>query len=161
MDVVEEIERLYHLRGADFVRVAAAIVGGRDQALDAVHDAFVSCVRNASSYRATGTVEAWIWASVLNSARKALRKNLREQSRNLPQTEDPRTPEPVQPDNDVRRAIAGLPKRQRLTLFLRYYADLDYETIAQILGVTVGTVGATLHAAHLALRANLTQEALR
>ena len=51
--------------------------------------------------------------------------------------------------------VAGLPERQRLTLFLRYYADLDYEAIAATLGVTTGTVGATLNAAHGALRCSL------
>jgi DNA-directed RNA polymerase specialized sigma24 family protein len=43
-------------------------------------------------------------------------------------------------------------KRQRLALFLRYYADLDYASIAAALGVAEGTVGTTLNAAHAALR---------
>jgi RNA polymerase sigma factor (sigma-70 family) len=48
-------------------------------------------------------------------------------------------------------ALALLPERQRLALFLRYYADLDYAGIAEALGIARGTVSATLHAA----RANL------
>jgi DNA-directed RNA polymerase specialized sigma24 family protein len=55
----------------------------------------------------------------------------------------------------VRRWIAVLPERQRLAVFLRYYADLDYGGIAAVLGVEVGTVSATLNAAHSALRARL------
>jgi RNA polymerase sigma factor (sigma-70 family) len=55
----------------------------------------------------------------------------------------------------VRAAVAALPERQRLTLFLRYYADLDYDAIAATLGVASGTVGATLNAAHAALRGSL------
>jgi RNA polymerase sigma factor (sigma-70 family) len=55
----------------------------------------------------------------------------------------------------VRSVIASLPERQRLVLFLRYYADLDYEAIAATLGVAPGTVGATLNAAHAALRSSL------
>jgi RNA polymerase sigma factor (sigma-70 family) len=51
--------------------------------------------------------------------------------------------------------VAGLPERQRLALFLRYYADLDYQSIAATLGVAPGTVGATLNAAHAALRNSL------
>ena len=38
--------------------------------------------------------------------------------------------------------IAGLPERQRLVLFLRHYADLDYDTIAQVAGIERGTVAA-------------------
>jgi DNA-directed RNA polymerase specialized sigma24 family protein len=40
-------------------------------------------------------------------------------------------------------------------LFLRYYADLDYRQIARILEVEVGTVSATLSAAHTKLRVAL------
>jgi hypothetical protein len=40
--------------------------------------------------------------------------------------------------------IAALPDRQREVLFLRYYADLDYRTVADVLGIAVGTVSATL-----------------
>jgi DNA-directed RNA polymerase specialized sigma24 family protein len=41
-------------------------------------------------------------------------------------------------------------------LFLHYYADLSYATIADALGIQVGTVGATLHGAREALRRGLT-----
>jgi DNA-directed RNA polymerase specialized sigma24 family protein len=40
-------------------------------------------------------------------------------------------------------------------LFLRYYADLDYASIAAALDIAEGTVGATLNAAHVALRRSL------
>ena len=48
--------------------------------------------------------------------------------------------------------VAALPERQRHAIFLRYYADLDYRTIASILGIEVGTVSATLAAAHRSIR---------
>ena len=60
----------------------------------------------------------------------------------------------------VRAAVAALPERQRLALFLRYYADLDYAAIAAALGVRRGTVSATLNHAHEALRAALGEEVL-
>jgi RNA polymerase sigma factor (sigma-70 family) len=50
-----------------------------------------------------------------------------------------------------------LPERQRLALFLRYYADLDYRTIADTLGIRPGTVAATLNAAHATLRSTLSE----
>jgi len=51
--------------------------------------------------------------------------------------------------------VAALPERQRLMVFLRYYADLDYRAIATALGVKTGTVSATLNAAHAALRLSI------
>jgi RNA polymerase sigma factor (sigma-70 family) len=52
----------------------------------------------------------------------------------------------------VRAWVASLPERQRLVVFLRYFADLDYRSIATALDVEVGTVSATLATAHAALR---------
>jgi RNA polymerase sigma factor (sigma-70 family) len=48
--------------------------------------------------------------------------------------------------------VGRLPERQRLALFLRYYADLDYRTIAAVLGIKEGTVSATVSAAHSSVR---------
>ena len=44
-----------------------------------------------------------------------------------------------------------LPQRQRDALFLRHYLDFDYAAIAETLGIEIGTVSATLHAARRAL----------
>jgi RNA polymerase sigma factor (sigma-70 family) len=59
---------------------------------------------------------------------------------------------PREEPTPVAEAIARLPERQRLALFLRYYADLDYRSIAAALEISTGTVGATLSAAHSSLR---------
>jgi RNA polymerase sigma factor (sigma-70 family) len=55
----------------------------------------------------------------------------------------------------IRAWIAVLPDRQREAIFLRYFADLDYGTIAEALGIEIGTVSATLGAAHRTLRKRL------
>ena len=41
---------------------------------------------------------------------------------------------------DVRGALAGLPPRQRATLVLRFYCDLNVDQAAQVLGCSAGTV---------------------
>ncbi len=60
-------------------------------------------------------------------------------------------------DLGLRARIATLPERQRTELFLRYYADLDYRTIAELLGIEVGTVSATLSSAQARLRRDLNE----
>ena len=57
--------------------------------------------------------------------------------------------------------LGALPERERVVVFLRYFADLDYAAIADILGIRIGTVSATLHAAHHALRRALDEEEVR
>ena len=41
---------------------------------------------------------------------------------------------------DVREALAAIPPRQRATLVLRFYCDLDVEQAAAVLGCSPGTV---------------------
>ncbi len=41
---------------------------------------------------------------------------------------------------EVRRAILALSEKQRAVIILRYYWDLPYSEIAQVLGIPVGTV---------------------
>jgi DNA-directed RNA polymerase specialized sigma24 family protein len=41
---------------------------------------------------------------------------------------------------DVRAALAGLPPRQRATVVLRFYCDLNVDQAAQVLGCSTGTV---------------------
>jgi RNA polymerase sigma factor (sigma-70 family) len=55
-------------------------------------------------------------------------------------------------------AVGRLPPRRRLMVFLRYYADLSYADIAELCGVSEGTVGATLAAAHEELAAVMQPE---
>lgn len=146
---VSEIERVYRADFLRFVRVATAISGDEDAGADAVHDAFVQAVRNRRSYRGDGALEAWVWRMVVNAAKKRAGR-----ADHIEIGERSSTQENGFGDS-VRSLVASLPERQRLTLFLRYYADLDYESIAATLGVTTGTVGATLNAAHAALRGSL------
>ena len=58
-------------------------------------------------------------------------------------------------DAELRVALARLPDQQRTAVFLRYYADLDYAAIGEALGITRGTVAATLNSAHTTLRTRL------
>ena len=146
------IEVLYRTRFRHFLRVAIAITGSHEVALDAVQDAFGDAIRSRASFRGEGSLDAWVWRLVVNASRDA-RKSVTQ-----PPMHDPGH---ITPGNGrvesaaLRTAIAALPERQRLVLFLRYYADLDYRAIGDALGIATGTVSATLSQAHSALRRTL------
>jgi RNA polymerase sigma factor (sigma-70 family) len=140
------IERLYERDFVAFVRVARGILGDRERALEAVHDGFADAIRARASLHNDAALDAWVWRAVVNAARKATRR---------PLVEDVREPEPVMETpalHALAPSIAQLPERQRLVVFLRYYADLDYRRIAEVLDVEVGTVSAALAAAHRSVR---------
>ena len=146
---LKDIEAAYRAGFPQFCSVAAAILHDRDAARDVVQDAFAKAVRSRRTFRGEGPLEAWLWRAVVNTALSARRSN---GLRALPEP-------PVVFDeleaNDVRAAIQRLPERQRLVVFLRYWADLDYATIAEALAIAPGTVAAALHAAHGSMRNSL------
>jgi RNA polymerase sigma-70 factor (ECF subfamily) len=153
--MLESIERLYRTRFSDFLRVATATAGSSELGRDAVQEAFVTAIRGRHGYRGEGTVEAWLWRVVVTSALKAWRSNSGTRVIQAPSEEPPigSTADDFHDDlHELRKILAQLPERQRMVLFLRYYADLDYQTIAHVLDVQPGTVAASLHSAHRTLR---------
>jgi RNA polymerase sigma factor (sigma-70 family) len=152
-NLIAELEALYRARYRQFVRVATAIVG-EERAHDVVQEAFARAIRSSSSYRGEGTVEAWLWQVLINAARaersgRADTSPLEDEEVAVVGNGHPTD------DLDIRAWVVSLPERQKLAVFLRYYADLDYRTVAFVLGVEVGTVSATLSAAHTSLRRSL------
>ena len=148
---LNDLEALYRSRFDVFARVAASVTGDSEGGRDAVQEAFATAVRKRRSFRGEGPLEAWVWRIVLNAARSDVRRSASvvEYDEQAPSNGHP------EHDAELRAALALLPERQRTTVFLRYYADLDYAAIGEALEVTTGTVAATLNAAHAALRSRL------
>lgn len=150
------LEGLYRKRYAQFERVARAITADRELAREAVQDGFADALRSADRYDGSGPLEAWVWRCVVNRAKRARRAPL-EVLGDTPDVGAGNGAAAV--DREALRArVAALPERQRLAVFLRYYADLDYAAIAAALEVEVGTVSATLSQAHRNLRSELMKE---
>ena len=142
---LQAIEAVYRERGGDFFRFALARTSDPELARDAVQEGFARAIRARHSFRGSGPLDAWIGRCVLNAAIDASDAT-RAQGVHDP-LDDRAAPTLETPGQDVRAAVRRLPIRQRDSLFLRYYLDYDYATIAEILGMEVGTVSATLHAA--------------
>jgi len=142
------IEQAYRDGYVRFLKVAIAMLGDADRARDAVQETFARAIRSRRDLRRVESVHAWLWQTLLNVCRM--------EQRHRPEAAN------VLPDvpanghavdwGDLRAVVAALPERQRLVLFLRHYADLDYARIAAVVGVERGTVAATLHAAHHKIR---------
>lgn len=151
-----EIEALYRGRSHAFLYSVTAFLRDGDAALDVVQEAFALALRRRGSFRGEASLETWVWRIVLNAARDRERSRRRQA-----------VPEPLGlPDQEsaevvdhLRSVLLSLPERQRLAVFLRYYADMSYGQIAEALGVRPGTVAASLHAAHASLRQQIEEVA--
>jgi RNA polymerase sigma-70 factor (ECF subfamily) len=137
----DALEQLYRDEYRNYRDIMAGVVGSHDLAREVVQEAFARALREQRRFRGDGSLEAWVWRIALNVALKARRDLRREWSLD---DEYELASHEAAPDRDVRAAVRALPPRRRLVVFLRYFADLPYAEIAEITGVSEGTVAATL-----------------
>jgi RNA polymerase sigma-70 factor (ECF subfamily) len=152
-DVLRAIETVYAGSFARFYRVAFAIVRDREAAWDVVQDGFAAALKGRDGFRGEAPLEVWLWRVIVNRALAVARQPkagaLAVEELSLESLDEPWL------SGDTAGAVGALPARQRLVLFLRFYADLDYRSISEVAGISVGTVSATLYAALAALRREL------
>ena len=147
-----DLALLYERRFHAFVGGAYAVVGESETARDVVQEAFARALRDRRRFRGEGTLDAWLWRIVINLARDVARRS-RFADLSADELAELATlgadPAGV---TDLRGELRGLPERQRLAVFLHYYADLPYDEVARLLEVAPGTVAASLNAARRTLR---------
>jgi RNA polymerase sigma-70 factor (ECF subfamily) len=146
------------------------LVPDRDQAADAVQEAFFSAYRNLASFRG-GSVRSWLGRIAVNAAMDMQRARRRRPSQPYPEFEDESWQPPAEPEagpeskaiaversRALARALAELPFEQRNCIVLFDVVGYDYAEIADIMRVEVGTVKSRIHRGRLTLRSALIQD---
>ena len=135
---------------ARLVGIVGAVAGDRQEAEEAVQDAFVRLLGRWSTVSRYDDPEAWVrkvaLGAVSNRRRKA-RNRLRATLRHGP---PPDVAGPTGDAVDLQRALAALPAPQRAVLVLQHLG-LGVDQIAAELGVRPGTVKSRLSRARAAL----------
>ncbi|MEM6638957.1 MAG: sigma-70 family RNA polymerase sigma factor [Pseudomonadota bacterium] len=149
-------EQLAQLGGGAHA-LATYLLGNRDDAADAVHDAIVNALRRPHAYNPEqGALKPWFLSVVRHRCIDLLRRR-RPADHQVEVLPDPRpTPDrAAQTDQSlalIDAALNRLPDAQREILVLRDVNDLNYAEIADMLTIPKGTVMSRLHRARLALR---------
>lgn len=130
-------------RGSALVRSAYVLTGDQQLAEDLVQTALEKTARHWGSIRFAGAAEAYV--------RRTMYRDQVSFWRRRRVTEDLAAliPEPrrhmegsdqVEERLDLAQALARLGRRQRTILVLRFYEDLTEREVAEMLGISVGTV---------------------
>ena len=159
---------LFEAYRADVTRLCERLLGSREDAEDVVHESFLRMQRGVASYDPERSFRRWLLAVASHCAIDRLRRRRREA-----RLFDSEADADAQPDGrdtplsgelreEVRRrvlaAIDTLPDRYRAPVVLRYYADLDYASIAAILCVDTNQVATLLLRGRRRLRDALATE---
>ena len=142
------------------------MVGSREEAEDVSQEAFVQAFLKLDSFRGRSAFYTWLYriAFILSVSRKRRKRaevsmdQHRDRTGEEPEDGGEGPSEQVLRDEQVRQvrgAIADLNDEHRAIVVLREMEGCDYDTIAEILDVPVGTVRSRLHRARLQLRDQL------
>jgi RNA polymerase sigma factor (sigma-70 family) len=146
----ESFAEFYAARKDPCLRAVVASGTDRGAAEEAVAEAFARAWAAWPKVSRHPSPSAWVVRVALNHHVSRWRRTRRE----IALTADVATPlvaEPAERD-DLLRAVAALPERQRQVVALRVFLDLDTRQTAEALGLAPGTVTAHLHRALTALR---------
>jgi RNA polymerase sigma factor (sigma-70 family) len=130
--------------------VAIRTLGDREEAADALQDAFVSAFRRADSFRGDAQFTTWMHRIVVNACLDRIRRRKTRPTDPLPDDEDRMEELGEQPDHDpaatveernaVLQALRTLPEPQRSAIVLVDMEGYPVEEAARILGCAVGTI---------------------
>jgi RNA polymerase sigma-70 factor, ECF subfamily len=153
------LREVYDLYAAPMFATALHLLGDREQAADAVQQAFLQAWRSAGRFDPTRELKPWLYAIVRRAAIDTYRRTRRLPVPGL----DESTPAPDDLPGleeawaawEVREAVETLPDVERDVMRLTYFDGLTYPEIADKLGVAVGTVKSRAFRAHRRLEALL------
>ncbi len=134
-------------RGPELLRFAYVLTTDAHRAEDLVQDVLIKVYRRWNRVQRSDNRDAYVHRMLVN-ADASWRRRL--SNREFPGALDPLHAGEVTPDpseasalrDDVLRRLRTLPRRARTVLVLRYYADHDDATIAEMLGIRPATVRA-------------------
>ena len=145
-----DLEELYRRRQSSFQVMLASVTGSIEGARDVVQEAFARALQKQDGFRGDGSLEAWVWriafrVAVGSTGSHELAVDEVPDVAFVDESRDPM----------LAAAMRALPPQRRMVIFLRYFADLSYAEIGEVLGIAEGTVAATLSKAHQQLSAEL------
>jgi RNA polymerase sigma-70 factor (ECF subfamily) len=142
------------------------VCGSREEAEDVAQEAFVQAYLKLGSFEGQSSFYTWLYRIAFNAAisrRRRQRGDLSvERGRELSGGEPTDSSEGAEEQllrqeraGLVQQALAQLNHEHRIVLVLREMDGCDYEAIAQILDLPIGTVRSRLHRARIQLKEHL------
>lgn len=152
----------------DFLHaLVARVVPDRDQADDVAQEAFFRAYRQLTAFRG-GNLRSWLARIAINAALDLQRARRRRPVQPYPELEDDSWQPPAGADTDpealtttaerhaaIAQALAAITADQRAAIVLFDVEGYDYGEIAEMTGVSLGTVKSRIHRGRLALRSLL------
>lgn len=129
------------------------MVISHDDTDDLLQNTFMKAWCNLEYFRAEARLSTWLYRIAINECITFLNKQRQEQNISLDSV-DVFLSEKLEADTwfdgdnlqlKLQKAILKLPEKQRLVFNMRYFDEMKYEDISEILGTSVGALKASYH----------------
>jgi len=143
------------------LRFARNMLGGEQDAEEAVQDAFVRVHDSFPRFREDARFDPWLFRILANRCRTLMARNRRHRSLieygDIPLTASAEQEIGADWAEEVRVVLDSLPPEQREAFLLRHVEDLSYEDISAMTGAGLSALRMRVKRACDALRARLTE----
>lgn len=130
------------------------IVLSHEDANDVVQEAFIKAWTNLDSFRGQSQLSTWLYRIAVNEALDFLRRQKNREAISADEAEGVGRKlvadeyfDGDETELKLQQAIATLPDVQRTVFTLRYYNEMKYSEISQMLGTSEGALKASYHLA--------------
>lgn len=169
-EVFEEIVRRYQKK---VVNTTYRMMGNQEDAHDLAQEVFLRVYRNLHKFQGRSSFSTWLFTIASNICRDELRKRQRRvQADSLSEpvqftdgevereiADESMTPETLslkrELNDEIQAVVDQLPPEQKEAIVLREFQGFSYEEIAEISGVSLGTVKSRISRARMSMRKGL------
>lgn len=129
------------------------MVFNHDDASDLLQNALIKAWNNLQNFRGDARLSTWLYKIAVNESINFINKE--KQRQQITEDSDDSfllrniETDPYFDGNELKaelmKAISRLPEKQRLVFNMRYFEDMKYEEISDVLGTSVGALKASYH----------------
>ncbi len=142
------------------------MVASHDDANDLLQNCFLKVWNNLHNFRGDAKLSTWLYKIAVNETINFLNKERQRNNLTEGDTDDEFLMRNLESDSyfdgdelqkELQKAIMQLPEKQRLVFNMRYYDEMKYEEMSEILGTSVGALKASYHHAVKKITAAITK----
>lgn len=130
------------------------MVLNHDDANDIVQNVFIKAWNNLQNFRGEAKLSTWLFKIAINESINFINKEKHRIQGSGEDAEESFLISNLEADEyfdgdalqeELQKAIAKLPEKQRLVFNMRYYDEMKYEEMSEVLGTSVGALKASYH----------------
>lgn len=129
------------------------LVNSHDDANDLLQNTFLKAWNSLENFRGEAKLSTWLYKIAINECLTFLEKEKRRDTVSMDNEDASAINTIAAPDHfdgnrlaeQLHEAIATLPEKQRIVFNMKYFDDMKYEDMSEILGTSVGALKASYH----------------